>query len=106
MLTGIAGLLFFGAMAWLGGLAFDAPIVLFVAGFWSGYAAVASGAWIAPSPSKTLPAVIVAAIGFLLGCVAIYFRVTNQEWFRSVEGLCVLVGTLVAMMQHIKRDGP
>jgi hypothetical protein len=37
----------------------------------------------------------------LLAGAAIFIRVMNHEWFRSFEGLCVVVGTVVAMVQHI-----
>ena len=72
--------------------------------FWSGFAIVAAGCWIAPTPEMRTPAITLAIIGCCMGILAILVRVQQAEWFRVLDGLTVLAAVVVGTMQQIKKD--
>lgn len=83
---------------------FDAPINIFLASLASGYATVFASAYIAPSKSKKVPAITAGTIMCVMGAGAIVFRLSSGEWFRSFEGLCVVAGAAIAMVQASKNE--
>ena len=98
-----AAILFFGGSSWLIGLPFFAPLNTFISGGLSGYAMVFAGAYISPAEDKKTPIIIIATITVFLGAFAIIHRLTQDEWFRSIEGVCVIVGAIIAI-SHVSKE--
>ena len=98
----IAGIFTFTMLfvtSWLAGAPTEAPINYIITACISGYAAVYAAVYIAPTKIEKHPASCITALMIILGVIAIYTRAENGEWFRSLEGACILAGTFVAALQ-------
>ena len=103
-LAGIAAALILGCASWLIGLKFETPFNTLVGSWCAGWVTVSGGAMIAPSPSKTVPAIIASVVLFVMGGGSILIRVANRDWFVVGQGLCLVVAGAVALTHFIEQD--
>jgi len=101
MLAALLASVVFGSNLGLFGHSFTSPIVqLFAAGF-LGYMSVFCAAYIAPTPNKAAPAIVMAILLFMLYGIGILACVIEKEWFGIVQSIVGVVAAAVSMHGQI-----
>ena len=93
----VLGVSYFWWLFWLTGHNSTPPIVrLFAAGF-LGYMSVCCAAYIAPTPSKAVPAMMMAMLVCLLSGIGIFACVVEKEWFGIAQSMVGVVAAAISM---------
>jgi hypothetical protein len=105
LIAGIVASVFIGGNLWLVGHHFDSPMSRLIGAGVVGYTSVLFASNVAPTENKSVPAIVMAVLMFMLYGIAILGSIATKDWFQVAQWIAGVTATAVAMHQLITGKG-